>query len=284
MSAKAAGGGLCCVNGRYRRTVGRFVNTQGKIAPKKFLLGTDKRAAQLANLRLEQLWLDITRAVAEEDAERMVMHERWMCALAAENATVPPSTAPRPRDPLWDEEALAIAEQIRVGAPHIIVAASDDPDATDACYVNEVACLRRRYPSVSFVPKDPTLFQRGQESFRYEVAQHTARAAAAAGIAALPLPMDQGQTLHAAIDDYARWVRDTKVKGGKLTAWGKVLSEQVQRLKDAHSDVPLSSLDYNALEKMKVYWTSRPASKRYGKPLALDTVRTQLSATRMFVK
>src|SRR5687767_2759937 len=102
MGAKTAGGGLCCVSGRYRRTIGRFINTQGKIAPKKFLLGTDRRAAQLANLRLEQLWTEVTRAVVEDDAERVQVHERWVRSVAAEGGIVPPSAAPRRREPLWD--------------------------------------------------------------------------------------------------------------------------------------------------------------------------------------
>lgn len=27
---------LCCINGRYRRTLGKFINFNGKVVPKKF--------------------------------------------------------------------------------------------------------------------------------------------------------------------------------------------------------------------------------------------------------
>jgi hypothetical protein len=284
MSAKSAGRGLCCVAGRYRRTIGRFTNANGKTAPKKFLLGTDRRAAQLANIRLEQLWVDVTRATAEEDAERRLVHDRCARLIEGEGGTLLASAAPRPREPLWDGEALSIAERIRTGAPNVLLPAPTDPDATERCYVHQVDRLRRRYPSVSFVPGDVQTFQRGQQAFKGDVAHHAARAADAAAIAELPLPAGGGQTLYAALDDYVRWVRETKVKSGKLTPWGKVLAEQVNRLKNAHPDVTLSAVDYNALEKIKTYWAGRPLSARCAKPLALDTVRTQLGAARMFVK
>jgi site-specific recombinase XerD len=284
MSVKTAGRGLCCVNGRYRRTIGRFINSEGKSAPKKFLLGTDKRAAQLANLRLEQLWADVVRLTEEGDLERAEVHQRFVKSLAEDGATLPQSATPQRQDPMWDEEALEIAESIRGGVPHVAVPVPDLAEATDRDYVEQIARLRRQYPSVTFVPIDTNAFQRGQATYRDDVARHTARATAAAAVADVPLPTDAGQTLHAAIDDYVRWIKETKVKAGRLTAWGKVLAEQVRRLKDAHPDVPLGIVDYNALEKVKTYWASRPVSKQYGKPLAIDTVRTQLSAARMFVK
>ncbi len=36
---------LCCVRGRHRRTIGKFLNRRGKLAPRTFLLGTDRAAA-----------------------------------------------------------------------------------------------------------------------------------------------------------------------------------------------------------------------------------------------
>ena len=55
---------LSVYKGRYQRVLGQAVNSQGKLAPKKFLLGTDPRKAKLANARLEQFWDEV---VAEHD-------------------------------------------------------------------------------------------------------------------------------------------------------------------------------------------------------------------------
>ena len=282
MSAKTVG--LCCVKGRYRRTIGRFTNAQGKLAPKKFLLGTDKRAAQLANVRLEQLWADVAKGIEASNVERAGVEQHWQKHLKEEEAVAPPLACATPLEPRWDEESLAIAESIRLGTPHVTVPTIDIADATDRHYAQEVARLRSKYPSVSFVPQEAAAFSRGQATFKEDVSRHMNRAVAAAAIAEAALPIEAGQSLHAAIDAYAQWVGENKIKGGTLTAWGKVLSEQVARLKDAHRDVPLTMFDYNALEKIKAHWASRPASKRNGKPLAIDTVRTQLNAARMFVK
>ena len=61
---------LCCVNGRFRRTIGKFINAKGKLVPRKFLLGTDRQRAEVANLRLEQLWELVVQATRRENQER----------------------------------------------------------------------------------------------------------------------------------------------------------------------------------------------------------------------
>lgn len=71
MGTKATSRGLCCVSGRYRRTIGKFINGEGKVAPRKFLLGTDLRAAEIANLRLEQLWREVVEATGKDNTEQL---------------------------------------------------------------------------------------------------------------------------------------------------------------------------------------------------------------------
>lgn len=61
---------LSVYKGRYHRTIGRALNERGQPVPRKFLLGTDRAAAEVANRLLEQLWEDV---VAEhQDALRLV--------------------------------------------------------------------------------------------------------------------------------------------------------------------------------------------------------------------
>lgn len=95
------------MNGRCRQTIGKFRNAEGKIAPKKFLLGTDERADQLASLRLGQLSDDVVKIVESESRERSAMHEKWLAD--AVSSSVQPA--------IWTEEALRIADEIRLGRP-----------------------------------------------------------------------------------------------------------------------------------------------------------------------
>jgi hypothetical protein len=55
---------LSVYEGRYQRVIGRAFNSNGKLSPRKFLLGTDAQKAKLANARLEQLWVEV---VAEHE-------------------------------------------------------------------------------------------------------------------------------------------------------------------------------------------------------------------------
>jgi hypothetical protein len=65
---------------------------------------------------------------------------------------------------------------------------------------------------------------------------------------------------------------------------GKVLAETALRLKESHSDVPLERFNHNAVERTKAYRTGRPKAKVGGKPIALDTARSHVTALKMFVK
>lgn len=56
-------------DGYYCRAIGRGLNKQGRLVPRRFLLGKDERRAQLASLRLEQLWQDIEQAHSTHQLE-----------------------------------------------------------------------------------------------------------------------------------------------------------------------------------------------------------------------
>ena len=51
----AGSGGVSSYQGRFPRTLGKALNERGDVVPKKFLLGTDRRLAEAANLRLGRL-------------------------------------------------------------------------------------------------------------------------------------------------------------------------------------------------------------------------------------
>lgn len=112
---------------------------------------------------------------------------------------------------MWTEEALEFAEQLRKGVLQIVVPFMAQPDVSAADYVQHVTNLRRRYPSLTFAPADAAAYGQGQQVFAGMAQQHAQQAAAAARMADSPIPAAAGQSLYAALDAYAAWVRSAKV-------------------------------------------------------------------------
>ena len=96
--------------GRYHRTIGKVLDEKGQTVPKKFLLGTDMAAAEVANRLLEQLW---TEVIAEHaDAERFI-REMGDQLLDCNQITGEVHYGRKWQPPpcvVWRAESLAIAE------------------------------------------------------------------------------------------------------------------------------------------------------------------------------
>src|SRR5438105_1013081 len=87
-AAMARKKGLCkAASGLFVRNVGWKRRPEGDYAQHKFYLGRDEKAAELASLRLEQLWALIARRWERENALEVHPTER----------------------PVWDEVYLAVA-------------------------------------------------------------------------------------------------------------------------------------------------------------------------------
>ena len=236
---------LCFVNGTYRRTIGKFVNSKGNVAPKKFLLGPDRRRAAAANLRLEQLW-------------EVVLDDHKILA-ASRPAWEQSSDTP----PLWSGIALDIADAVRLHQHVIRVGHATEYVESAAGYASHIHYLTAHYGDIiGFLPAEPQDFRDGQEQHR-QVAQHRARQAARnAKIADVLIPTDADhQTLYAAIDDFGHHAADqARTENG-----GKKARDDAQKIKQAIADMPLSNFNYDAIEKIGQHWRSRPPSRRKGK-------------------
>src|SRR5215212_8664407 len=109
----ADSGGVSSYQGRFHRTLGKVLNDRGHVVPKKFLLGTDRRSAERANVRLERLWDEV---VAEHEAS-----VRWMGDIGGnlgDGDLVSGQADVRRRrrldvGPVWRGESLLIAEAVR---------------------------------------------------------------------------------------------------------------------------------------------------------------------------
>ena len=257
---------LCCIAGRYRRTIGRWRNSTGRVTPKKFLLGTDSNAAEIANVRLEQLWRDI---------------ERY------QRATLQPGEA------LWNELTLAFAEAIRLGQ-RIRLPIETSSHESPLGPTERVWWIRATYPGVADLldeKDDEGILSRSrvaaaaQAEAAADLAHEFARIACRPAAAAPP-----GQTLHRAIEAWGIAYRDRFLQGGNgaPTETGRKGYDAAQRLKECHPDIPLHDLSFAVVDEMAAYWCRRPTARTSagaasGSPISVATVKNMLGFLRQFL-
>jgi len=246
--------------GYYVRTLGKAPTRSGQLRPKKFTLGRDPQRAELANLRLQQLWNDIER------------YQRGTL-LGGE--------------PAWTDLTLTFADAIRKGQriqlPVRLLAAGD----TRTGPAEGLYWVRQAYPSIVDlldVPDTPSLTE--ARTAAAEQAEAMSEAAKTfAEIAEQPqAAVGTAVTVHEAIDACADHVRQTRINGGSVSEWGRKHAESIERLKRSMADVPLDELDFDAIEQAKQYWAARPKSRKTNRPIAIETVRGQMKALRRLVQ
>jgi hypothetical protein len=275
-------GTVCAYQGRFHRTLGRVLNDLGQVVQKKFLLGTNQAAAELANRRLENLWKSVVEEHADADRFIRTIGARLGDVNLIDGHRLHSSRRRVDNGPVWRAESLAIAEAVRKGLQQIEVAVGDDAERPDA-YVERIDILRRQYPVIAFVPASSHLYAAGQQEM-VEEARHVAeeahdRVQTLSRLAKAPLPVLNGQTLFQAIDAYAKFAMQKNQK-----EFGVKEAEGARRLKAAHVDIPLSQFGISTMEAIAAYWAGRPPSKKTGRSIALSTVTNQLKTTRRFVR
>lgn len=75
------------------------------------------------------------------------------------------------------------------------------------------------------------------------------------------IPCVGAVTWYQALDDLAQWISQKYLKDGQVSAHGQKLMEYADRLKVCHSDLALTDLNAQAIEKMIHYWEQRPFAK-----------------------
>jgi integrase len=268
---------LSVYKGRFHRTLGKVLNERGELVAKKFLLGTDQAAAEVANRLLEKLWEEV---VAEHEAAVRFLREMGG-PLGDCNVISGVVDYQRLRrvdhGPVWREESLMIAEAIRRGQREIAVQVGSQIDADR--YVERIVDLRRTYTVIAFVPASAQVYARGQEVLASQARSLVEEAQDLSATAQVPFSTATGQTLYQALDAYGKYVTQANLK-----EFGINEAASAQRLKAAHPDIPLEQLGISAMERMAAYWAARPIAKKTGKPVALNTVTNHLKTARRFVR
>lgn len=280
-------------NGRYARTIGKVLGRDGP-TPKRFLLGTDKASAEIANKRLEVLWSEVEGDFRRRKQLAALLQPLGSLAQAIQIEPLTGEQIDLPVnvlmvEPVWESHTLAIAEAIRKGEQEILVhpepplpAHIVQPDKHE--YVHRIMALRERYSVISFAPSDPTLYGRQVEAIKSAAEKGLNKAESEAHrtsrLTKSPMRTRAGRTLYEAIDAYAVHAEQSKAGGTNEPT-------DAASLKASITNLPLASFDYDAIQMMGDYWRSRPATKRHGgmgAPIAINTVRNRLKTARRFIR
>lgn len=249
--------------GRYRPYLGWKIGDDGVRRQHRFNLGSDRKEAEARMARLRELWAETEKLGGDE--------------------------------PIWTAFTLYAAELVSKGNYKIsypfhteTVTQVDDPVAE---YAQLIHVMREQFPSLDLVPAEPELYAEGlrrNEAIKNHGLKKLEGELRNLGVVTpqSPLP-DQliSGTLHEAFDAYAEHdVKKHNVEPGTdcLTLFGNLRLERVERFKDRHPDIPLSSLNYDACEEMIRHWRQRPPHKKTGNLTGRDNARHHISELDRF--
>ncbi|PHQ34767.1 hypothetical protein CEE69_12885 [Rhodopirellula bahusiensis] len=87
-------------------------------------------------------------------------------------------------------------------------------------------------------------------------------------------------SLHETLDAYSDFI--TQRSAASPASAAKRINV-IRRLKEFHTDLPLTSLGHGEIQSMVDHWRSRPAAKTSGKPIAYSTAAKHISELRRFL-
>lgn len=249
--------------GRYRPYLGWKFSEDGVRRQHRFNLGSDRKEAEARMARLRELWAETEKLGGDE--------------------------------PIWAPFPLYAANLIAKGIYKIpypfypeTVEQVDDPVAE---YAQVIHVMREQFPSLDLVPAEPQLYAEGirrNEAIKNQELKRLEGDLRDLGVVTPQSPLPEqliSGRLHEALDAYAEHdVKKHNVKPGtdQLTLYGNLRLERVERFKDHHPDIPLSSLNYDACEEMIRHWRQRPPHKKSGKPTGKDNARHHISELDRF--
>jgi hypothetical protein len=119
--------------GYYTRQIGWKLSRTGKLQQHKFLLGKDRREAEIRERKLRELW---------DRYERTAGTSR----------------------PTWPEGLMVIAECVAKGSSEIVVQRL--PGEMQSSYVNRILRMQSLYPVICFIAEDQAAFDVGREALQ----------------------------------------------------------------------------------------------------------------------
>lgn len=105
-----------------------------------------------------------------------------------------------------------------------------------------------------------------------------------------PIGDDGSEPIHHWLGKFAEYALDTKQtfnedkKRNETSEWGHQSAKQIGYLTSHVPNVPLSALDYNAIERVVVTLTNRPVSEKTNKPISVKYVGMLLKQWKAFIR
>jgi hypothetical protein len=220
-------------NRGYVRNLGRL--PQG--GQPKFYLGHDRELAARRLKQIAALW----QVVEDLHASRR-----------------------RPGPPVWDANYLGMARDLATGeAPQVVKGDYEPPED----YYQRVNRLANRLDA-EVKPAQPFLYTTGREDIRARITEDQAKLVQGAK-SQTGRREATGQTLHQALKAYQRAIeREYRDADGTISDNGKTKVAQLRTILAYVPDSDLGDLDFAATDELFGIFRRRPASKRYGTPMA----------------
>ena len=241
--------------GNHVRNLGLKLTESGGKTQQRYYLGKDSEEARRRNTRLQELW-----AVIEAEADS-------------------------PKAALWTSTTLQIGMAIAGGetvchlAPPLPI--NDDEDCRAYAYLVEQ--YARKYRMIAVLPADTEAYQRGKgitDEKKREIVKIGQDVFGEANVLE-----SETRTLHEALDDYIAHIKRTfvDVETRKPTGWANTQVKEALRLKEKHSNMPLSRLDLTTIEAMITFWRNRPVARTSGEPIKVKTAESHIKRVKNFL-
>lgn len=167
--------------------------------------------------------------------------------------------------PTWTSEEVEAAKAIARGEAPTLPPTSLYHIKDFVKYVHDVAEISDA-TGVEFSPSRTKAYEMGMEEINRKFGEAQEGLVKAA---AKQVPLLTGQTLHQALDAYRDEIdREYRDADGTISDNGKTKQIQIRAIKSYLQDVDLAALDYQGTNELFGVFRRRPASKRYGTPMA----------------
>ena len=203
--------------GRYSRRIGWKENQKGQRIQHLFYLGTDLKEAKRRENWLVELWEQVEKNHKASNGDKAITAE-------------------------WNSLTLKIGKELAKGNRFLVIERNGNSAEAFARYLHR---LQAAYPMVHFVPDEPETYQAGSKKARSiyeEKASEIERRHRKVGNISPNEISTTTDMLHGVIDACIEDVRTNYVLPGSddVTPYGHTRIANMNRLKERHSDVPLS--------------------------------------------
>lgn len=259
-------------DGTILKDIGYYLNGTGKRSKRRFWFGKDEGIAPLRILGVERCWAEVEKL--------------WQSCRDTE-------------EPLWCETTFAIAKAVGRGERFVRLAVPADVVA-DVLAEGQVAVeetvgvwlsdLRQRFVGVIAVALEDEGLEARIAKQRESLGNvHREEAAYLNRVAdRLQGKTASSQTLHQALTAYGDHVKATKTANGNPTQNAIGITKRLKTIAEHQEDMPLSSFDLDAIEKVLNHWRTLPMVKvsRPGRQVRCsdETARNNIKTVRAFIR